>query len=504
VATLDDLLEQMGKWETFRGIARDVRELHDQQVQIATQTQTAGRDTIGKPREGLPSEAQAELDRITARQLHAREQLGRVQRKMDQMADRLAPTDTIAAESLRDAVDGSRQAGTSELMQRAASSVQQNQVGAAESAQLQAAEDLKQMLDTLENNSERDLAKIVEKLRQAEAKLSQLRKRQLEQLERTRDVQSNDDVSERRRELQQLARQQKELEQETARLAQQLRRLRAAQAGKTSASAASRMGQAGQQMQQADAEQAEAEQQRVLEDLQKAQQEVAQARREAEAQLAMEQLARIADTLAALHTRQQTIKEETVRLETERQAKGNWTRPQLASLRGTVETQRTVRNDTEKAREVLTSAPVFALTLTRAMSNMDRAVDLLNERRADAETQGAQQAAIDRFAQLLDALKSDPSSAGDPSEGAAGGGGAGSQQGGPPRDGIPPIAQLKMLRSLQIEINERTRDLDDARQRQKGLSPTQEKELESLSAEQGTLAGLVRNLAQPDDEGDSP
>jgi hypothetical protein len=505
VATLDELLEQMGKWETFRGIARDVRDLHDQQEQIATQTQTAGRDTIGKPRDSLPTEAQAELDRITARQQQVREQLGRVQRKMDQMAERLAPADPIGAESLRDAVSGSRQSGTSELMQKAAANVQQNQVGAAEAAQRQAADDLKQMLDTLENNTERDLAKIVEKLRQAEAKLSDLRKRQLEQLQRTKEAQSAKDAEQRRRELQQLARQQKELEQETARLAQQLRRLRAQQAGKTSASAANRMGQAAQQMQQGEGEQSEAEQQRVLEELQKAQQEVAQARREAEAQLAMEQLARIADTLAALHARQQTLKEETTRLDTERLAKGNWTRPQLASLRGVVETQQTVRTDTEEAREVLTSAPVFALTLTRAMSNMERAVGLLNERRADAETQIAQQAAVDRFAQLLDALKNDPDAQAGQSEDAAGGGGAGGgQQDGPPRDGIPPIAQLKMLRSLQIEINERTLELDDSRQRQKGLSPTQEKELESLSAEQGILADLVRKFAEPDDEGDSP
>jgi hypothetical protein len=504
VATLDDLLQQMAKWETFRGIARDVRELHEQQQQIAAQTQRTGEDTIGKPRDSLPAEAQAELARIAARQEQAREQLGRVQRKMDQMSERLGSTDPISAEALHEAVEGSRQSGTSELMQKAAANVQQNQVGVAETAQRQAAEDLKQMLDTLENNSERDLAKLVEKLRQAEGKLSELRKRQLEQLERTKDAQSKKDAEQRRHELQQLARQEKELQQEAARIAQQLRRLRADKAGKTSASAAGRMGQAGQQLQQADGEQAEAEQQRVLEDLQKAQQEVAQARREAEAQLAMEQLARIADTLAALHTRQTGLTSESGRMEKELQDKGSWTRSLLASLRSAIETQQTVRSDTEKAREVLTSAPVFALTLTRAMSNMDRAAQLLNDRNAGDETQIAQQAAADRFAQLLDALKNDPSQQGDQSEGDSGGGGGGGQPGGQPRDGIPPLAQLKMLRSLQIEINERTRELHDAREKQKALSPVQEKELESLSGEQGTLAELVRNLMQPDDEGESP
>jgi hypothetical protein len=505
VSTLDGLLEQMAKWETFRGIARDVRELHEQQEQIATQTQATGRDTMGKPFESLSPEAQAELSRLAARQEHAREQLGRVQRKMDQMAERLNSTDPIGSESLQEAVEGSRQAGTGEMMQKAATSVAQNQVGAAETAQRQAAEDLKQMLDTLENNSERDLTKIVEKLRQAEAKLADLKKRQLEQLERTADAQSKQDAEERRRELEELSRREKELQQETARLAQQLRRVRADKAGKTSASAAGRMGQAGQQMQQGDSEQSQAEQRGVLDDLQRAQQEVAQARREAESQLAMEQLARIADTLAALYNRQTSLKAESVRLDGERQSKENWTRPQLAALRAEVETQQAVRGDTEKAREVLTSAPVFALTLTRAMSNMERAVELLNERKADQETQSAQQAAADRFAMLLDSLKNDAKNDGE-SEGeeGEGGGGGGGQQGGPPRDGIPPLAQLKMLRSLQLEINERTRELDGTRQRQNGLSAAQEKELESLSAEQGTLAELVRTFMQSDDEGESP
>lgn len=503
VNTLDELLERMSKWETYRGIARDVRDLQEHQEKLADQTRETGRETIGKNRESLPPETQTELSRLASRQDQAREQLGRLQRKMEQMGERLAENDAAAAESLREAVQSSRQAGTSELMQKAASNVQQNQVGAAESAQRQAAEDLKQMLDTLENNRERDLAKIVEKLKEAEAKLADLRSRQTEQLDRTKEAQSKQDSEERRRELERLARQEKELQQETARLAQQLKRLRAEQAGKSSSSASNRMGQAGQQLEQGQGEQAQAEQQKVLEDLEKAQQEVAKARKEAEAQLAMEQLARIADTLAALHTRQQTLKEESVRLEQARQEKGNWTRPQLASLRTAAETQEIVRNDTDKAREVLTAAPVFALTLTRAISNMVRAAELLNERRADTDTQSAQQAAVDRFAQLLDALKNEPGDQqGDEQSG--GGEGGGGQQGGPPRDGIPPLAQLKMLRSLQLEINERTHDLGELREREKKLSPAQEKELQSLGIEQGTLADLVRSLTEPADEGGNP
>src|SRR5262249_48470786 len=37
-----------------------------------------------------------------------------------------------------------------------------------------------------------------------------------------------------------------------------------------------------------------------------------------------------------------------------------------------------------------------------------------------------------------------------------GGGGGGGGGGGPESDGLPPVAQLKLLRALQIEVNERT------------------------------------------------
>jgi hypothetical protein len=212
----------------------------------------------------------------------------------------------------------------------------------------------------------------------------------------------------------------------------------------------------------------------------------------------MEQLVKIADTLAALHERQKAVKEETVRLEKARQAQTNWTRPQLASLRTVAESQKTVAQDTEKARESLTSAPVFALVLKRAMANMERAFERLGERKADAETQAAEQAAADRFAQLLDALKRDPGQQGNQQGGGGGGGG------GQPGDSIPPIAQLKMLRSLQLEINQRTGELAELRQREPKLTPAQEGELKALAEEQGVLANLVDDFLQPADEGDKP
>ncbi len=64
-------------------------------------------------------------------------------------------------------------------------------------------------------------------------------------------------------------------------------------------------------------------------------------------------------------------------------------------------------------------------------------------------------------------------------------------------DGIPATAQLKMLKSLQQEINERTEALDELQRRNQKLTPEQAAELKRIGEEQGTLADLVRDMTRP-------
>ena len=54
-----------------------------------------------------------------------------------------------------------------------------------------------------------------------------------------------------------------------------------------------------------------------------------------------------------------------------------------------------------------------------------------------------------------------------------------------------------MLRSLQLELNEKTDVFDELLRRQKELNPEQAAELEKLHEDQGTLADLVRDLTKP-------
>jgi len=83
--------------------------------------------------------------------------------------------------------------------------------------------------------------------------------------------------------------------------------------------------------------------------------------------------------------------------------------------------------------------------------------------------------------------------------GQAGGGG---QQGGgsQPRggqDGIPPLAELKVLRSLQKEINDLTENFGKQHPNRDKLTDPEKRELDNLSKEQKELADLFDDVTKP-------
>lgn len=127
---------------------------------------------------------------------------------------------------------------------------------------------------------------------------------------------------------------------------------------------------------------------------------------------------------------------------------------------------------------------------------MDEAARRLGELKTDNTTVAAAKAASDRFKQLMESLKADAAGAGGQG-GGGGGGGGGAGGGGGNGDGIPATAQLKMLKSLQQEINDRTETFDEMQRRNQKLTPEQTAELKKIGDEQGVLADLVRDMTRP-------
>jgi hypothetical protein len=495
---LQKMLDGMGEFETYRGVVKDAQELLKQQEQTMKETaEVASRpDMMSKPKDALSPEQRSELGNLAARQSQLGKGLQNLQERMGEMARRTDQSDPLAASAMREAAAKSQKQGTVGKMGEAADQLENNQMGKAQARQDQARNELRDLLDAIANRRERELARLVKELKNAESELANLRARQAQNLKKTREAQRNPNANERRQQLKRLAKEQGEIEKELKRQLQRLAKLSADRAARAGENAAGRMGRAQNNMDDDQAEQAGKEEENALADLDDAQDELEEARRDAEEQLAIEQLARIGDELKALAGRQEKIASDTTSYQEIRQKNdGKLTIAQRAGIRGLGEVEAGLKDETAELVEKLEGAPVFALTLKRAAGSMDKAAKRLHEIKTDQVTSDAAKAASDRFKQLLEALKAD---AGRGGQGGGGGGGAGGGGGGGENpDGIPATAQLKMLKSLQEEINDQTESLEETKRRKGHLTPEQTTDLNRLAEEQGVLADLVRDMTRP-------
>ena len=356
----------------------------------------------------------------------------------------------------------------------------------------------KDLVDTIQNRRERELARLVKELKNAESELEKLRERRPSSGSR-REAQKNPDAKEREKQLQKLAKEQAEVQKELDRQLQRLAKMNANSAARAGSKATAKMEKAQQGLEQDQGEQAGKDQEDALAELEDAQERLKQARKDAEEMLAMEQLSRMGDRLISLAQRQDKIVTSTVDYEKLRMGQQEkLTSAQRKGIVGLGRTQAGLKEETGELIEKLEGAPVFALTLKRAAQGMDTASERLQAMKTDDETQRAAKAAANRFKQLLESLKPDQGKPGGPQKGGQGEGDGGGGGGG--GDGIPASAQVKMLKALQEEINERTEYYDELRRRKKELTPAQDGELQRLETDQGTLADLVRDLTKPTHE----
>ena len=495
---LQKMLDGLSEFETYRGVVKDAQELLKQHEQTMKQTDEAADkpETRGKPLDALNQEQKADLGNLASRQSQVGKGLQNLQERMAEMARRMDESDPMAASAMREAAEKSRQKGTAGKLAEAADQLEKNQMGQAQARQEQAREELRDLVDNIQNRRERELARLVKELKNAEAELANTRARQAQNLKKTREAQRNPDAKQRADQLKRLAKEQAEIQKDLKRQLQKLAKLSADRAAQKGQTASGKMDRAQGDLDDDQGEEAGKEQEEALADLDDAQEELEQTRKDAEEQLAMEQLVRMGDRLKGLAERQAKVVSETSSFEAMRQKNdGKLSIAQRTGVRGLGQVQSGLKEETAELIENLDGAPVFALTLRRAKESMENAAKRLAELKTDGLTEHAAKAASDRFKQLLESLKSD--SAGGGQGGGGGGGGGGGAGGNGGGDGIPATAQLKMLKSLQQEINDRTEALDEVQRRNQKLTPDQDAELRRIGEEQGVLADLVRDMTRP-------
>ena len=496
---LEEMLSSMGKFNSARNLTREAKSLlQAQEKALQKAAEAATPDTQGKAQDQLTPEQKAERNNLAAGQNELSKSLQNLEAKLDEAAKAMEQNDPLGAAGLRDAAEQSRKRQTSAKMAEGADQLDRNQMGQARENQQKAVEDLKALADAIQNRRERELSHLVKELKAAEAELKKLRDRQAANLKKTAEAKKNPDAAQRQEQLAKLAKEQKQIEEETKRQVQKLSKLSAEAAARAGQQAAGQMAKAGEQMEKGDGEQAEGEQEEALQNLREAQKEVAAARRDAEEQLAAEQIVKMADTLKSIHERQDKMAAETTRYEkTRADAEGKLTLAQRTGVRELGRVQAGLKDEAGELGDRLgDGAPVFRLTIKKATEGMDAAAQRLQGLKTDEPTTRAQRQAALRLQQLLESIRQEQAKK---NGGQQGGQQGGDQQGGAQGggDGFPPAAQIKMLKLLQQEINERTEFFDELKRRHKELTPDQTAEVDQLEKDQGALADLVRDLTQP-------
>ncbi|MFI5459268.1 MAG: DUF4175 domain-containing protein, partial [Isosphaerales bacterium] len=407
---LQKMLDGLSEFETYRGVVKDAQELLKQHEQTMKQTTEAAAkpELMGKPLGALSPEQKSDLGNLSSRQSQVGKGLQNLLERMGEMARRTDESDPLASSAMREAAQKNQKQGTVGKLSEAADQLEKNQMGQARARQEQARDELRDLVDSIQNRRERELARLVKELKNAEGELEKTRARQAQNLQKTREAQKNPDEKERREQLKRLAKQQAEIQKDLERQLQRLAKLSADRAARAGQNASGRMSRAQGNLDEDQGDEAGKREEEALADLEDAQEELEQTRRDAEEQLAVEQLARMGDRLKSLAQRQEKIVSETSSYESLRQKNdGKLTIAQRAGVKGLGQVQTGLKEETAEITESLEGAPVFALTLRRAAGSMETAALRLEALKTDKPTERAAQAASERFKQLLESLKAD-------------------------------------------------------------------------------------------------
>ena len=182
IATLERLLGELSEWDSQRRVIRELADLEQRATsrRRPRPTSLAGRRCGQRSRLRPYAAAASRFEKARHGLLQAvRIGFEKLQQNLTQLVRaRPGGRRRWRAGSLADALAEAQQRQISAKMRDAGASVEQNQVGQAAEGQKQIAEDLAELLDTLANRREHELARLVKKLHEAEQELDSLAQQQ--------------------------------------------------------------------------------------------------------------------------------------------------------------------------------------------------------------------------------------------------------------------------------------------------------------------------------------
>ena len=486
---LERLIGLLDRGEDAWVVRRELDRLIEEQRGLQAETEAAGRELLGKPDSALTPQERSELAELAERQAAAAE---RTEDVLDALSDRsreLRETDPAESDAMAIAAQQGRESQASQSQREAAESVAQNQTNQAQQAQeeaLEALEEVREALDEAGRNRDEALKRLLETLIASIDRLIRTQTSELARLEAAGDEPTGLDTAMIRLRDNTLA-----VAAEARAEARELERV---------ASLIERAGEAQEQAIAAlraeppDAARAIDREQAALERLREAKAEAEQLQRDAESRDNARQRDELEKAYREALELQVALREESAGF-----VDADLTRRQRVLVRALGERQEAIRLRLAELRdqsEALAEATVFDFAHRRLDTKTASAAAGLKSGRPEPRVLRDQDAAIRALQSLVRALAQDEQ---DDTfrEGESGGGGGGGGEGEPPPP-IPPIAELKLLRDLQQEAADLTRDAhEDPAQ----ATPDDRRDLGEMQRSLAELGADLVERAQPPEPG---
>lgn len=319
-----------------------------------------------------------------------------------------------------------------------------------------------------------------ENLEKSREKLGEMKREQLTQRQK-----------ERMKELEKL---QKDLKQEAEDLSKKLDSLKKEQASKAAQESSQDMQDAKEKMAEEKTSEAAEDQEDAMKRLEQAKREIEQEKWKYENLRQEEVIFNLTGQITEIEKAQTEILNSTKELN-EKITKFGITRRDLIALKKLEGDQSGLVTEVDKIIEVLTKedSQIFNWVFKRIKVSMDEAAKNLRGKDTGILTQSLQKEVVDRLNKLLTALKEEQKRRKEEN-----------QQQSPQDENnmqqkpqiLPPIAELKMIRDIQMDIKDRTKRIFDTVKEQNTIDDLSRRRLERLGHEEGDLADMTKRFIQ--------
>jgi len=487
VATMDRLIDRLGAAGDFETARAELHKIKDKQDELEKRTQALMAKTFGSKPEDLPQNLKDELSQLANDQKDLGTRTNELIQKMEKAASQLQQNDPAASESLTNAAKAGNDNQVSSAQGNAGASISQNKSNDASDNQGQAQRGLQKMIDELDKNDRRQLEQLS---RQLLALIQELKKiKEAEELLNKDSVTAGEKAAEP--EMIKLGDRQGMLQQNTIVVQKK------AESTKSAQKAAVDIGEASDHMAAAAGALYSVKQPASLDPevkaiaaLDEAIKKLEKEKEKVDSQLKEKDLADFIQQYESIKKDQTIVKTSSDAIEVRRAATADHQVDRLGThdLIGMSITQgklieqvNALSND-----DKLKAYAVVVWMNGQVVEAMDISSEHMKRAATGRQLAVAQQTAIDRLTDIIEALKEEKQREAQFQSPQGGGGG-----GKPPL--VPPLAQLKLLKAMQLVINAQTvsvnKDIDAAK------DAAEKQELQDQAAKLGKKQGEIKDIA---------